>query len=114
MKGYDPYEALANAIIEQTADDYTRALCATKGKTKSCKMIITGMGSTRVHSDMIIGDCESFFTKQGRIGAYSNIDGKALMLALQEEAKECGYDYKKIIKSRKPEKTKEVERYEPI
>lgn len=108
MKGYDPYEAIAIAIVEHTADDYTRALCASKGVTRHCIIRLAGAAS-KVSTETLILECERFFMNKARIGTYSGIDGKALMERLQKEAKEYDYDYKAIIKSRGPKKTENVE-----
>lgn len=77
----DNYELLANAVIEQAADDYTKALC-------------------KMHEWAVeVKKLESYFT--GKDIAYlTKLDCKQLMVMLQQEAKKYNYNYRAIKKSR--------------
>lgn len=91
MNGYD---LLANAVVEQAATDYTKALCATRGKTIWPKDY-----RKRLQIERTIESCERFFLGDD-IKLYTTLDGKSLMTKLQQEAEQYNYNYKKIIKSR--------------
>lgn len=89
------YELLANAVVKQAADDYTKALCITRGN-----ITYPEDEQKRNKIQQTIYSCEKFFTGGG-INLYTNLDGNTLMQMLQQEARDYNYDYKKLMKSRK-------------
>jgi hypothetical protein len=89
------YLLLANAIVEQTAEDYTKALCETKGQIRFPKN-----EQKRIEIEKTINDCERFFTGN-QITKYTSVDGRKLMVMLQQEAEQYNYDLKAIRKSRR-------------
>ena len=68
----DPYEALANAVIEQAAKDYRDACFLLKWKR-----------CNRTAEDMKC-DCESFFTSEW-CKVLTNLDGAKILGQLRKE-----------------------------
>lgn len=68
------YQALANAVVEQAAEDYKKALCEVKKWQTQLK------------------ECEAFF-KGEYIEIYTKLDGVTLMHAIEEDVKACNYQY---------------------
>lgn len=75
------YEMLADAIVVQAADDYTKALC----QMYECEAMIK--------------ELEEFFNGPD-IRVYTKVKGTKLMDMLKREAVIHMYDYDSIMKSR--------------
>lgn len=76
------YRLLANAIIQQAAMDYRRALCAKRGKKTSEVM-----------------ELERFFASETFILYNDKVDGPKLASLIRKECEECNYDMKTINES---------------
>ena len=68
----DPYEALANAIVLQAANDYRAALKKIKKNPKNQEVMSEAM------------ECERFF-RSGWYQALTSVDGEYLIRKLREE-----------------------------
>lgn len=78
------YESLAIAIVKRAADDYTEALCKTRGNCLDTK----------------VNTIEKFFTS-GRINDFvPGADGSALAKKIRKECKEFDYSLRRINASR--------------
>ena len=98
------YENLANAVVEQVARDYRRAIC----RYHNAK---TEEGRKRYKDEMDI--LERWFTGDD-IKVYTRLDGTALMNGIKQQCAENNYDLTKIRRSlavfrKKLESREEVE-----
>ena len=66
------YEAVGNAVVEQAAEDYKRALCAQKKIENQIK------------------ELRSFFEGDD-IRLYTSLDGPTLMRRIEQNVKACNY-----------------------
>jgi glycerate-2-kinase len=89
------YLELINAIIKRAADDYSNALCVTKGKT-----VTPQESRVRIKANEMIFSCEKFFRESSFMALYPGFNGEALIQRLRREAKEYGYNYRALMKSR--------------
>ena len=76
------YRLLANAIIQQAAMDYRRALCESKGK--------------RTYE---VRDLERFFASETFVLYNDKVDGPKLASLIRKECEEYNYDMKAINES---------------
>ena len=89
MSRKDNYANLANAVVEQAARDYRRAICHHhNAKTEE--------GRKRYEDEMNI--LERWFTGEG-IRMYTSLDGTMLMNGIKEQCAEHNYDLVKIRSS---------------
>lgn len=68
-----PYQAIANAVVEQAAKDYRQALKA------------VSLNSRNREAKAIVSECEAFF-RSDWYGVLTGLDGEALMAKIREEA----------------------------
>lgn len=68
------YQAIANAVVEQAADDYRRALCEAKKWENRIK------------------ESRQFFNGD-QIQVYTSLDGPTLQHMIEDEVKTCNYQY---------------------
>lgn len=73
----DNYGLLANAVVEQAADDYRKALCKLRDIEAEIKSL------------------ERFFTGDD-IKMYTSLDGSMLLKGLQEQCEEHHYNFTAI------------------
>ena len=91
------YETLAEAIVAQAAQDYTRALCEKRRYEKRLEDIQSKITELEIE----ISDLEEFFGSD-RFNVYTKLSGPALMERLLQEAAEYKFCLKDIEKSRHP------------
>ena len=82
------YNNLANAIVVQAADDYSRYLCKEKELVEALEKIRCE-----------IKDVENFFTGDD-IKIYTKLDGPTLMKKLKERVEYYNYNYTRIKQSK--------------
>lgn len=93
------YKALAEAIVAQAAQDYTRALCEKRRYEKKLEDIRRKITELEIE----ISDLEEFFGSD-RFNIYTKLSGPALMERLLQEVVEYNFCLKDIVKSRHPSK----------
>lgn len=71
----DPFENLANAVVEKAVSDYRIA----RHKLKRCPKSAEALA--------MIKDCERFFLNEKYFGIFTNLDGRVLLEKLREETK---------------------------
>lgn len=84
----DSYQLLANAIVEQAAEDYTRYVCKVKKMTEEL---------TKMKAEIV--DLEKFFNGEG-ITHYTSLDGPKLLEQLKERVEQYNYNYAMIKRSK--------------
>lgn len=67
-----PYQAIANAVVEQAAKDYRQALKA------------VFLNSRNREAKAIVSECEAFF-RSDWYGVLTGLDGETLMAKAREE-----------------------------
>jgi hypothetical protein len=67
-----PYQAIANAVVEQAVKDYRQALKA------------VSLNSRNREAKAIVSECEAFF-RSDWYGVLTGLDGEMLMAKIREE-----------------------------
>lgn len=89
----DGNELMANAVVEQAADDYRKALA----KQHELKVKLAKANDA-------IAELEEFFLGAD-IQLYTNLDGRYLKERIEDEMARYGYDYKAVMRAKQKNAT---------